>query len=256
MCYPTLLYWPILLVILRNVPPYFVISHFSVIWNSRVCHPVLTSPINQHEHISVNFYLKLQQLYYYYFFFSPAAAATWLSSRGCRLRPASPGLSEKVIQRWPLPGFMKDWLANWHESVRLMSDQYWSGDLGDIWFLYLFGGGNFFLYVIILTITRRETFGHLRSHKSQHDQPCRQTIASPFLSRVMYVVCTHMYQDFVFVSSLMWKLKELSKPDVSHLRSVCWYSWFCRISNTTYQYRKSISMIKTHSIDNVDFLAP
>ena len=31
MCYPTLLYGPILLVILRNVPPYFVIYHSSVI---------------------------------------------------------------------------------------------------------------------------------------------------------------------------------------------------------------------------------
>ena len=36
MCYPTLLYGPILLVILRNVPPYSVISHSSVIWNSGV----------------------------------------------------------------------------------------------------------------------------------------------------------------------------------------------------------------------------
>ena len=72
-----------------------------------LCHPVLTSPINQHEHISVNFYLKMQQLYFILFFFSPAAAATWLSSRGCRLRPASPGLSEKVIQRWPLQASWK-----------------------------------------------------------------------------------------------------------------------------------------------------
>ena len=80
-----------------------------------LCHPVLTSPFNQHEHISfmsVNFYLKIQQLSLY-IFFSPAAAVTsWLSSRGCRLRPASPGLLEKVIQRWSLPDFMKDWLAN------------------------------------------------------------------------------------------------------------------------------------------------
>ena len=36
MCHPTLSYWPILLVILRNVPPYSVIFHSSVIWNSRV----------------------------------------------------------------------------------------------------------------------------------------------------------------------------------------------------------------------------
>ena len=36
MRYPTLLYGPILLVILRNVPPYYVISHSSVIWNSGV----------------------------------------------------------------------------------------------------------------------------------------------------------------------------------------------------------------------------
>ena len=33
---PTLLYGPILLVFLINVPPYSVISHSSVIWNSRV----------------------------------------------------------------------------------------------------------------------------------------------------------------------------------------------------------------------------
>ena len=196
----------------------------------------------------------MQQLYLFIFFFFPSCC--------CDLTVV-PGLSPVSRIPRPLwegnpalasPGFMKGWLANWHESVRLMSDQYWSGGQGDIWFLYLFGGGNFFLYVIILTITRRETFGHLRSHKSQHDQPCHQTITSPFLSHVMYVVCTHMInQDFVFVSSAMSRLKELSKPDVSHLRSVCWYSWFCHISNTTYQYRKSISMIKTHS---VDFVAP
>ena len=36
MCYPTQLYGPILLVILRNVPTYSVISHPSVIWNSGV----------------------------------------------------------------------------------------------------------------------------------------------------------------------------------------------------------------------------
>ena len=41
MCHPTLLYGPILLVILRNVPPYSVISHSSVIWNSGVT-PLLT----------------------------------------------------------------------------------------------------------------------------------------------------------------------------------------------------------------------
>ena len=72
-----------------------------------LCHPVLTSPIKQYEHISVNFYLKMQQVYFIFYFFSPAAAATWLSSRGCRLRPASPGLSEKVIQRWPLQASWK-----------------------------------------------------------------------------------------------------------------------------------------------------
>ena len=36
MCHPTPLYGPILLLILRNVPPYSVISHSSVNWNSRV----------------------------------------------------------------------------------------------------------------------------------------------------------------------------------------------------------------------------
>ena len=36
MYYPTLLYGPMLLVILINVPPYSVISHSSVIWNSGV----------------------------------------------------------------------------------------------------------------------------------------------------------------------------------------------------------------------------
>ena len=36
MCYPCLLYGPILLVILINVPPYSIISRSSVIWNSRV----------------------------------------------------------------------------------------------------------------------------------------------------------------------------------------------------------------------------
>ena len=36
MCYPTLLYGPILFVILRYVPPYSVIFHSSVIWNSGV----------------------------------------------------------------------------------------------------------------------------------------------------------------------------------------------------------------------------
>ena len=50
-------------------------------------------------------------------FFSPAAAVTsWLSSRGCRLPPASPGLPQKVIQRRSLPDFMKDRLANdWYQ---------------------------------------------------------------------------------------------------------------------------------------------
>ena len=42
MCYPTLLYGHILLVILRNVPSYSVISHSSVIWNSRVYHPYIS----------------------------------------------------------------------------------------------------------------------------------------------------------------------------------------------------------------------
>ena len=36
MCHPTPLYGPILLVILRNVPPYSVISHSAVNWNFRV----------------------------------------------------------------------------------------------------------------------------------------------------------------------------------------------------------------------------
>ena len=36
MCYPTLLYWPMLFVILRNVRPYSVICHSSVIWNCGV----------------------------------------------------------------------------------------------------------------------------------------------------------------------------------------------------------------------------
>ena len=42
MCHPTPLYRPILLVILRNVPPYSVISHSSVNWNSRVTRSYLT----------------------------------------------------------------------------------------------------------------------------------------------------------------------------------------------------------------------
>ena len=42
MCHPTPLYGPILLVILRNVPPYSVISHSAVNWNFRVMvHPEL-----------------------------------------------------------------------------------------------------------------------------------------------------------------------------------------------------------------------
>ena len=47
-CYPTLLYGPILLVILKNLPPYSVIYHSSVIWNSRVTdHAGSTSTFNE-----------------------------------------------------------------------------------------------------------------------------------------------------------------------------------------------------------------
>ena len=125
-----------------------------------LCHPVLTSPFNQHEHISfmsVNFYLKIQQLSLYIFFPSCCcdllAVVPGLSSTS-RLpspppegdpAPVSPRLHERLISQW------------------LISDQCWSGGLGDIWFLYLFGGGNFLSHVIILTITRRDTFGRLRS---------------------------------------------------------------------------------------------
>ena len=44
-----------------------------------------------------------------------------------------------------------------------------------------------------------------------------------------------------------------SKSDVSQLFSVCWYSWFGRLSNATYRYRKSISIIETFSIYNIYF---
>ena len=124
-----------------------------------LCHPVLTSPINQREHISMNFYLKMQQLYIFF----PScccdlAVVTGLTSASHLSRPLREGDPVPVS-----PRLQNDRLANWYKSVRLMSDQYWSGGLGDIWFLYLFGRGNFFLHVIILTITRRETFGCLRS---------------------------------------------------------------------------------------------
>ena len=122
-----------------------------------LCHPVLTSPFNQHERISfmsVNFYLKIQQLSLYIFF--PSCC--------CDLLAVVPGLSstsrlpEKVIQRWSLPDFMKDRLANDWCQINV--------DLG---VLVIFGssiclgGGNFLSHVIILTITRRDTFGCLRS---------------------------------------------------------------------------------------------
>ena len=85
----------------------------------------------------------------------------------CDLRAVVPGLSS--TSRLPRPPWEDDPAPvspRLHErsiSQWLMSDQCWSGGLGDIWFLYLFGGGNFLSHVIILTITRRETFGRLRS---------------------------------------------------------------------------------------------
>ena len=65
MCHPTPLYGPILLVILRNVPPYSVISHSAVNWNFRVLN-------NQ---ILLKF-ICFRQLTKFGFFFKPLA--TWL----------------------------------------------------------------------------------------------------------------------------------------------------------------------------------
>ena len=77
-----------------------------------------------------------------------------------------PGCCPGAVVYLPPPQASPRRWSRLHErsiSQRLMSDQCWSGGLGDIWFLYLFGGGNFLSHVIILTITRRDTFGRLRS---------------------------------------------------------------------------------------------
>ena len=36
----------------------------------------------------------------------------------------------------------------------------------------------------------------------------------------------------------------------------CWYTWFGHLSNIAHRHRKSISIIETYFIDNIDFLAP
>ena len=36
----------------------------------------------------------------------------------------------------------------------------------------------------------------------------------------------------------------------------CWYTWFGRLSDIAHRYRKSVSIIETYPIDNIDFVAP
>ena len=85
-----------------------------------LCHPVLTSPINHHEHISVNFYLKMQQLSIFFpscccdLTVVPGLLPAYRLPRPLREgdpAPVSPRLHERSIRQL---------------TQRLMSDQYWS----------------------------------------------------------------------------------------------------------------------------------
>ena len=100
-------------------------------------------------------------------------------------------------------------------------------------------------------VGRRQTLGHPRSiNPNMINDVAKQ---SPLISQVIYIyaVCTRSNKNFVFVSSRMSRFKKQSKVRCQQPLG-CLLTWFGRLSNTAHRYRKSISIIKMYSTNNID----
>ena len=77
---------------------------------------------------------------------------------------------------------------------------------------------------------------------------------SPLLFSKSYMLSVHEAKQISYSYHLRCQRPRNCQKDVSYLLIGCWYTWFGHLSNIAHWI--SISIIKTYSIDDIDFLAP